>query len=216
MSTNISDQISWLDRSIKRFHEVGTLIPFRQRKLYEKIRDEFAGGRTVIDIGCSIGIGTNILSHEARFVWGIDVNKENVEFAKQALARPNMDFEVINIENPPTRGFSTFEVLVMSECIEHLNDVETGLSTFKRFMGKDSIGFITCPNGNNQQVVENENKHGYHIQHWKAGEFYELMTKHFQAVTLYSVDKLDNWGHSETIDGNADDYLIVAKVEGAK
>jgi hypothetical protein len=78
------------------------------------------------------------------------------------------------------------------------------------------IGFITCPNGNNQEVIENENKHGFHIQHWKAGEFYELMTKHFQSVTLYSVDKLDTWNQEETIDGNSTDYLILAKVEGIK
>lgn len=216
MSTNISEQISWLDRIIKRFHELKTLIPPRQLKLYQKIRDEFVGGRTVVDIGCSIGIGSNILSHEARFVWGIDVNKEAIEFASLAFKRPNLDFAVLDIENPPTRPISQFEIVVASEIIEHLADVEKGLQTIKSMMGREALGFITCPNGNNKEVIENENKHGYHLSHWKAGEFYELMTKHFNVVTLYSVDKLETWDQEDTIDGNAEDYLIVAKVERPK
>lgn len=210
---NKSSEISWLDRIIKRFHELGTLIPSRQLKLYQKIRDEFAGGRTIIDIGCSIGIGSNILSHEARFVWGIDVNKEAIEFASQAFRRPNLDFAILDIENPPTRPISQFEIVVASEILEHLADPEKGLQTIKTMMGKNAIGFITCPNGNNKEVVENENKHGYHLQHWNAGTFYELMTKHFQVVTMYSVDKLDTWEQEETVDGTSEDYLIVAKVE---
>lgn len=213
---NESDKISWLDRTIKRFHEVGTLIPYRQRRLYEKIRDEFAGGRTVVDIGCSVGLGSNILSHEARFVWGIDVNKENIEFASLAFKRPNLDFAIYDIEHPPTRKVSTFELVVASEIMEHLEDLETGLSTFKMLMGKGAIGFITAPNGANPEVVENENKHGYHIQHYDAGKWYEIMTNHFNSVVLYSVDKLDTWSDEETIDGSSTDYLIVAKVENPK
>lgn len=216
MSTNMSEQISWLDRVIKRFKEKGTLIPERQLKLYQKIRDEFVGGRTVIDIGCSTGVGSNILSHEARFTWGVDVNKEAIEFATLAFKRPNLDFAVFDIENPPTRPLSQFEIVVASEIMEHLADPERGIQTIKTMMGRGAVGFITCPNGNNPEVVENENKHGYHLQHWTAGQFYELMTKHFNAVTLYSVDKLDTWGQGDTIDGDATDYLICAKVEGIR
>lgn len=213
---NKSAEILWLDRIIKRFHEVGTLIPSRQLKLYEKIRDEFAGGRTIIDIGCSIGIGSNILSHEARFVWGVDINEEAVKFGTLAFKRPNLDFAVFDIENPPSRPISQFELVVASEILEHLVDPEKGLQTIKSMMGKNAMAFITCPNINNKEVVENENKHGYHLSHWNAGTFYELMTKHFNSVVLYSVDKLENWGQEETVDGNSEDYLIVVKVEGQK
>lgn len=213
---NKSNEISWLDRIITRFKETGILIPTRQQKLYEKIRDHFAGGRTCVDVGCSIGVGSNILSQEARFVWGLDVNKEAIQFATLAFKRPNLDFAVFDIENPPTQEVSKFELIVASEILEHLANVEEGLISIKRLMGKNAIVFITCPNGNNKEVIENENKHGYHLQHWKAGEFYELMTKNFQAVTLYSVDKLEDWEQADTVDGNTEDYLLVAKCEGIK
>lgn len=213
---NRSFEISWFDREMKRFKEKGTLIPDLQTRLYSAISREWVSGRTVVDIGCSLGVGSNILSHNARHVWGIDVNEEAIKFATLAFRRPNAEFAVLDVENPPMRELAKFEVVVMSEVIEHLADVETGLATVKGFFGPDTVGFITAPNQNNDIVKENEAKHGFHIQQWTAGEFYELMTKHFQSVVLYSAEKLNQWNQEETIDGDSKDYLIVAKIEGVK
>lgn len=215
---NKSKDVSWLDRVIKRYKETGKVIPDLQLKLYEKIRDHWTMGRTVIDVGCSIGIGTNILAHNSRHAWGVDINTEAIDFAQKVLARPNLSFDTLDIENPPTRQLSSFEIVVMSEVIEHLKDPETGLNTIKRFFSPktQTIGFITCPNHANETSRENEAKHGLHIQHWTAGEFYALLIKNFEHVTLFSVDKLDQWNQEETVSGDSTDYLIVAKVERIK
>lgn len=210
---NLSSEISWLDRVIKRYKETGKLIPDRQDKLYRSLSLEFAPGMTVLDVGCSLGIGSNILAREARFVWGIDINKEAIDFATKMFKRPNLDFEVIDIENTPTRELAKFEIVTMIECLEHVENPDMALQNLKIFFTDKTVGFITCPNVANPEVVENENKHGYHLSHLNAGQFYELMTKHFNAVTLYSVDKLETWDISETVDGNSTDYLICAKVE---
>jgi len=211
---NISAEFDWIERVATRFQETGRLIPERQEKLYEKIRNEFVSGKTVLDIGCGLGIGSNILSHEARFVWGVDINPKNIDFAKKAFKRPNLDFEVIDIESPPTREFARFEIITMIETLEHLEDPNKGLQNFKRFFGDNAIGFITIPNYANEEVKVNEAKHGLHLNHWSAGEFYALLIQHFSSVIMYSVDKLETWNISETIDGNSTDYLVVAKVEG--
>jgi SAM-dependent methyltransferase len=213
---NKSNEISWLDRVVKRYKEKGVLIPDLQFKLYEKIRDYWVGGRTVIDIGCSIGVGSNILSHTARAVWGVDVNSEAIDFASKAFRRPNLDFAILDIENPPTRELSKFEVVVMSEVLEHLANPEIGLGTFKRFFStrSETVGFITAPNYANDVSRENESKHGFHLSHWTAGEGYSLLIKHFRSVTMYSVEKLNQWDDNETVDGDSKDYLIVYKVEG--
>lgn len=215
---NQSASISWLDREITRFKERGMLIPERQNKLYHLISREWTAGRTVIDIGCSAGVGSNILSHNARMVWGIDVNEEAIRYATQAYKRPNLDFAVFDIENPPMRELGKFEVVVVSEIMEHLANLDAGLGTVKRFFLDKigTMGFITCPNQNNAEVRENEAKHGYHIQKWTAGQFYELMINNFKSVVMYSVDKLNTWSGKETVDGNSEDYLLVCKVEGAK
>lgn len=214
MNENKSAEVDWVGRVFKRYQEVGRLIPERQEKLYKKISLEFCTGKTVADIGCSLGIGSNILSHEARFVWGVDINEKAIEFATKTFKRPNMDFMVLDIEKPPTREFAKFDVVAMIECLEHLADPEGALNNLKRFFHDGTVGFITCPNEANDEVRENEAKHGYHLQKVDAGAFYEQMTRHFRSVTLYSVDKLENWAQEETVDGNSKDYLIVARVEG--
>ena len=42
------------------------------------------------------------------------------------------------------------------------------------------------------------------------------MTRHFNAVVMYSAEKLDKWGNEEMVDGNTKEPLIVCKVEGIK
>lgn len=215
---NKADEISWLDRDIKRFKEIGVLIPASQRKIYEKISEEWVSGRTVIDLGCSIGIGSNILSRHARFVWGVDNNKEAVRFANLYLSRPNMNFAILDMEHPPTRELSKFEVVVAIEILEHLKDFQAGLNTIKRFFSLrgTSMGFITAPNINNEEIKKRDAKNPLHLQHWTAGEFYKLMTDNFQAVVFFSGDKLDKWTPNEQTDGNSKDAIIVAKCEGLK
>jgi len=215
-SKNVSAEVSWVDRINKRFHETGRIIPERQEKLYQKIRDEFVAGRTCLDVGCSCGVGSNILSHFSRYTWGVDVNAEAIDYATKMFKRPNLDFEVLDIENPPTRELAKFELITMIEVLEHLENPEQAIQNLKRFFQPETMGFITIPNQNNEQVRINEAKHGFHLHKFTAGEFYELMTKHFNSVTMYSVDKLDGWGMESTCDGNSNDYLIVAKVEQAK
>ena len=210
---NHSKDISWLDKIIKRFKDLGVFVPPIQKRIYEAIGREFAAGRTIVDVGCSTGADSNVLSVQARHVWGIDVNKEAVSFAIQAFSRPNLSFDEYDLENPPTREVSKFDLVVCIEVIEHLADLEVGINNLKRFFGKDSIGFISVPNINNEEIKIRDAANPLHLHHWTAGEFYELMIKHFASVTLYSAEKLDTWSQEETVDGNTTDKLLVAKVE---
>lgn len=213
---NVSKDISWLDRDIKRWREVGTLIPTNQLKVYQKLRD-IATGLTIIDIGCSIGVGANILSHTARHVWGIDVNEEAIKFANDTFARPNLGFNTFNIENLGPRERAKFDMVLMAEVIEHLEDFDTALNNMKTFFHEKSIGYITTPNKNNPDLAKDGLPNNeLHVREWTSGEFYDLMTKHFEHVVLYSIPKLDIWSMDETIDGSSQDTPMIAKVEGPK
>jgi len=211
-------KLSWIDKDVQRFKDTGYLIPKEQVRIYSRIRDHFVTGRTVIDVGCSVGVGTNILSHMARHVWGIDMNEEAIRFATNMYARPNLSFDLLDIENMNTRPLAQFEIVVMSEVIEHLTDVELGLNNVKKFFSDkmQTIGFITAPNINHERVKNADANNPLHVNHWTPGEFYSLLTRHFRHVVLYSNSKLDQWTQEETTDGNdTTSRIIVAKVEGA-
>lgn len=213
---NISASYDWIERDLKRFRDIGVLIPNTQREVYEKIRNFWVRGRTVIDVGCSIGVGSNILSHGARHVWGIDVNETSIQFASQFLARPNLSFGVLDIERAVSRELAHFEVVVCIEVFEHLVDLDTYFHNLKSFFSDrlQTVGFITIPNINKDDVRDRDIKNPLHIQHMTPGEFYGLLTKHFKHVTMYSSNLLNTWSQEETIDSNGVSDLIVAKVEG--
>jgi hypothetical protein len=54
------------------------------------------------------------------------------------------------------------------------------------------------------------------MNRWDAGQFYELATRHFNYVTMFNGDIVDYWNSDETVDGNTECKLLVAKVEGIK
>ena len=215
---NRDQNFSWIDRGINRFKQVGTTIPMSQLKVYKSLKDRWVSGKTVIDIGSSLGVGANILSHTARHVWGVDINEEAVKFANDIFARPNLSFEVMDIENPTDRELAPFEVVVMSEVIEHLDNPEQGLNFVKRFFNQktNTVGFITAPNINNPEVKARDAENFLHMHRWDVGQFYEFMIQHFHSVTLFNGDIVDYWTSDETIDGTSTCKLIVAKVEQPK
>ena len=212
---NRSAEINWVDRVTKRFNDIGILMPPQQRRVYEAIRDHWCSGRTVVDIGCGTGTGSNILSHTARHVWGVDINKDNINYAVQAFARPNMDFSVLDIEVPPTRELANFEVITCVEVIEHLESPEIGLGLIKRFMSNklDSKAFITIPNINNEEIKKRDAENELHLHRWTPAEFYDLLIKHFKYVTMYSADKVNKWTVEETVGTGTKDPLLVIKLE---
>lgn len=212
----MSASISWLDKVYKRYKETGRVIPEMQEKFYSSIERTFASGKTVVDVGMGIGIGSNILARSARFVWGLDINEESIDFGKKVFKRSNLDFEYYDIENPPTRAIAQFEIVVVSEIIEHLENPEVAINNLKRFFSDkaSTIGFITVPNINNPSVKERDAKNPLHLHRWTPEEFETLMKKHFKEVSLYSIGRLDQWNPSEMCDISSTDDLICVKIEG--
>jgi SAM-dependent methyltransferase len=216
---NISNEISWLDRDIKRYKEIGMLIPNIQRSIYEKISKHWCTGKTVVDVGCSIGLGSNILSHNARHVWGIDINEESIGFAEHIFSRPNLEFAVMDIEKVPERPLSNFEIVVCMEVLEHLPDFYDGLSNLKGFFSNqlNTIGFLTIPNLQKKRVAEKDAINELHVNHWQPGEMYGILIEHFNFVTMFSNRKIERWGQDETFSSDdAKSEIVVYKVEGLK
>ena len=88
----------------------------------------------------------------------------------------------------------------------------------KRFFSDklSTVGFITIPNiGNTDTDVRDANNH-LHLHRWGIKEFRDLMRANFQSVTIYSVDKLQNWSGEEIVGDDNKDQLVVAKVEGVR
>lgn len=201
------DQIEQLERNYIQYRKSGQWLGKSTRTMYEFIRDSFIdivkGHRqypkfiwkpTVIDIGCGSGLGSNIISQEADFVWGIDKNEVSVHFANEMFKRlknniyytPEIRFDLIDVVNPPPNVEMKFDVAVAIEVFEHLEDYENLFKFMKIVMRPNSMAWISTPNRNNKAISDVKPKNKYHVYEPTQEEFMEILSKHFGRVEFFN------------------------------
>src|SRR3990167_7095610 len=112
-------------REMYEFIKTAQLDKITQHPQYPK----FIWKPKIVDVGCGTGAGSNVLSQEADFVWGIDKNEKSIRFAKEAFERvkngiyysSQVTFDQIDVVSD-NRQFMKFDVVVAVEVIEHIQD----------------------------------------------------------------------------------------------
>ena len=156
----------------------------------------------VVDVGCGCGIGTNIISMEADFVWGIDKNESSIKFAKEAFNREKngiyyssqVSFDQVDIIRD-TREFMQFDFVVSIEVIEHIDDYKKFLENIIKFAKKDKKGsyniaggatefFISTPNRNNAKISKVNPGNKSHVREWTSEEYHALLSDYFEKIEL--------------------------------
>ncbi len=203
------------EKVFQRYQNKGILKDPIQIRMYEAISKGWCIGKAVIDAGCGMGIGTNILGREAIGAWGVDVNPKNIDVAKQMFENMKIKFETVDLLKDHERPFGTFDIVVCIEVIEHVKDFDLLLNNLKKFYDpkRRTIFFISSPNRNSEKLGKEKPNNEFHVREWTAGEFYEVLTKHFKSVVMYSGEKLDTFSQEETIDGDSNETPILAKCE---
>lgn len=213
----MAPEVDLISRMHGRFKGMGQVMPVPQRRIYEKLREMFLEDvkkwrgfpkqirrPTVVDVGCGIGIGANILSQEAEFVYGIDSNAETISFARQLFERqknniyytPQISFDVVDATNEP-REFMEFDYVTCIEVIEHIPSADS-LSLIKflnRFVKKDKKGapldgdertkiYLSTPNRQNPSLQKDTPRNEHHCFEPTPAEMYEFLIKQYKYVTV--------------------------------
>jgi 2-polyprenyl-3-methyl-5-hydroxy-6-metoxy-1,4-benzoquinol methylase len=204
-----------LDKVYNRFKQTGRLKAANQMWMYEAISNTWCIGKSVLDIGCGIGIGTNKLAWNALGVMGVDANPDSVAVARELYEGPKVKFETLNITESEPRPMATFDVVLFIEVIEHIKDYEQALVNLKRFYSpkRKTVFFISSPNRNNELIGKDKPNNEYHVREFTAGEFYEVLTRHFQYVVMYDGSIQDPFAANATVDGNTTVTPLLAKCE---
>ena len=213
------EKIDMVSRMDGRFKDTGLVMPKEQFSMYQALKNtfmetvkahpqypKFIWKPKVCDVGCGLGVGSNILSQEADFVWGIDNNEENIRWATQMFERqknnfyysPQVTFDVIDIYKDP-REFMTFDIVTAIEIIEHLAEPEKLIEFIKRLCKKNKHGnffeppqstivWISTPNRNSDKIQKNTPHNPHHVFESTVGEMYEFLTKYFKYVVAYDFE----------------------------
>ena len=215
----VADKPQW-EANVSQFRRSGKFLWPPTREMYETIKNHCfergmnhpqsprKGGKhiwmpQVVDVGCGSGAGTNIISQEADFVWGIDKNPKSIQLAQEIFTRikngiyysSQVTFDHIDIM-ADEREFQQFDVVVAIEIIEHIQDYKKFLETIiKRFTRKDKDGtyrkdesrtefFISSPNRNSPGISDEKPRNKYHVREFRSEEMVDALAEFFGNVEL--------------------------------
>jgi SAM-dependent methyltransferase len=106
---------------------------------------QFAPGRRVLDAGCGIGYGSNMLAEAgAAEVHGVDIAEPVIEAAGQGAA-PGVAFSAGDVAALDF-GADSFDLVVCFEVIEHVEDSDAVLDELARVLAPGGLLLISSPN----------------------------------------------------------------------
>lgn len=142
---------------------------------------------SLLDVGCGEGFTLAKLmdAQVAKKYEGIEYMDEAIALGKKL--HPNVPITKGDIYNLPYKA-NTFDVVLCSEVLEHLEKPEEALQELKRVSKKYVI--LSVPNEplfTIQRLLRGKNvlglgAHPEHIQHWSATRFKAFVAKHLTVI----------------------------------
>jgi len=128
---------------------------------------DYAKGARVLDAACGAGYGCFILSTAACDVTGMDKSSEAIEYARMNFSSPKIRYEIADILSMPFKS-GEFDLAVVFEIFEHVQDARTFLGELKRVVKKNGEILISTPNSDYpKSTVENP----FHVREYNLDEF---------------------------------------------
>lgn len=124
--------------------------------------------KNVLDIGCSVGVLTEILSKYFDISDGVECSKKEIEFAKERINGYVYEgyFEEINI----SQKYSAFICL---DLLEHVENIEIFLRKALDILKNEGGGYIVVPNG--EKIIT-------------QGRWYDVLVEHISYFSKFSLE----------------------------
>jgi len=204
------DKPQW-EANLQCFIKTGVFLWHPTRDMYTFIKDycmtkvlahpqypKYIWRPKIVDVGCGTGVGSNILSQEADFVWGLDKNEKTVSLAQQLFTRlkngiyysGECRFDHVDFITD-TRTFARFDIICAIEIIEHVNDWRTFVTNMiqkfdNRSKDVPTEYFISTPNRNNKHIRDDKPYNPFHVREWRSGEGLEALGNYFAKIELFN------------------------------
>ena len=146
---------------------------------------QFAKDKTILDIACGEGYGSNLLAQYAKQVVGVDIDPNTIRSASGKYIRRNIEFKVGSLDSFPLHESAFFDSVVSFESIEHITEEqqEAFLLEVKQVLKPEGILLISTPNKlaySDVPAYRNE----FHVKEFYVREFRSFLEKQFKHVKL--------------------------------
>ena len=145
--------------------------------------EQFAHGKSVLDIACGEGYGSGILSCSATHVIGVDLSKNAVDHASRKYRRKNLEFQAGSCDRIPVPD-SSIDLVVSFETIEHHDRHQEMMREIKRILRPEGILIISSSDKYLYSDIPGY-KNEFHVKELYAREFEALLKEHFANVEMF-------------------------------
>jgi SAM-dependent methyltransferase len=137
--------------------------------------------RSILDLSCGTGYGTDYLGACAGRIVGIDCALNVVAKSRADYPRPNVAFLAMD---GCALGFrdASFDCIVSQDTIEHIQDDHRFVSELTRVLKPNGMLIIFTPHGKGRGVTPDD---PYHVREYTPEEFKVLLAPHFSTIRWY-------------------------------
>ncbi|MFA4907983.1 MAG: class I SAM-dependent methyltransferase [archaeon] len=168
------------------------LLHVSHLKSYEFVQS-FCKGKSVLDVGCNIGYGANILSQVSKEVIAIDFDSKALDFARDRFATHNIKFQHSEAQTLPYPDGS-FDIVTSFQVIEHIkqSDIPLYINEIKRVLTGNGIAILTTPNRKLRLNPFEKPWNPEHFTEYSAKGLRKKLTKFFTRVEILGL-RAEKW-----------------------
>ena len=137
----------WWDENGK-FKVLHQIRPLRIEYILKQIDSKKMTDLDVLDLGCGGGLISESLSRLNANVTGVDFVKNNIEVAKRHALKKKLKINYIQDDIEKLRLAKKFDLIIIFEVLEHLNDWQSFLIKIKKNLKRNGIIIISTINRN--------------------------------------------------------------------
>ncbi|CAI3704967.1 Methyltransferase domain-containing protein [Clostridium neonatale] len=141
--------------------------------------------KIVLDIACGTGYGSHILSQNAKYVYGVDISKETIDYCNENYKQDNLSYMEGSISEIPIED-NSIDVIVSFETIEHVTEElqEQFLREIPRVLKEDGVLIISTPDKKIYSDIP-QYTNEFHIKEFYKEEFKNFLSEVFKNVKFY-------------------------------
>lgn len=158
---------------------------FRAHESIYAFASTFLDSGRALDLGCGTGYGSaRLLAAGAEEVVGVDLDPRNIRYARRRFGTGGLPFQVENAEDLPD-SLGRFDLIVASNVLEHLVDVERGFSGILRCLGCEGTLVAVVPPILDAAGLKENERNPFHRTNLFVGEWRSRFTEHFRLIRAF-------------------------------
>jgi ubiquinone/menaquinone biosynthesis C-methylase UbiE len=161
-----------------------------QKETYFTALNEYVeDGDRILDVGCGIGYGLNLLSIKAGEVVGVDVDAKAIDYCTAHVLKKNPKLKELRHYDGYHLPYEdrAFDVVTCIDVIEHVERYDAFIDELLRVAGKRVV--FGTPNRRAEFTnPDGTPKNYWHLREWSYKELDEILRRHASQIDWHFVN----------------------------